>query len=141
MSPAHSFLANSESTSKEFSLITLSHFSRGATVATRKQSTNKNMSRHLVEIGNDVVAAVLITRHKDGRIGLATPKGDVMLMEVMALTYGVFVSVLQGAEEQGITEMKLIRNAIKSNKLEDVREKLVEIAVLVKADMEAESND
>ena len=64
-----------------------------------------------------------------------------MLMEVMALTYGVFVSVLQGAEEQGITEMKLIRNAIKSNKLEDVREKLVEIAVLVKADMEAESND
>ena len=64
-----------------------------------------------------------------------------MLMELMALTYGVFVSVLQGAEEQGITEMKLIRNAIKSNKLEDVREKLVEIAVLVKADMEAESND
>ena len=64
-----------------------------------------------------------------------------MLMELMALTYGVFVSVLQSAEEQGITEMKLIRNAIKSNKLEDVREKLVEIAVLVKADMEAESND
>ena len=97
--------------------------------------------RHLIEIGNDVAAAVLITRHDDGRIGLATPKGDVMLMEVMALTYGVFVSVLQGAEEQGITEMKLIRNAIKSNRLEDVREKPVEIAVLVKADMEAESND
>lgn len=99
------------------------------------------MSRHLVEIGNDVVAAVLITRHEDGRIGLATPKGDVGIMEIMALTYGVFVSVLQGGEQQGITEMSLIRNAIKSNKLEDIREKLVEIAVLVKADMEAESND
>lgn len=99
------------------------------------------MSRHLVEIGKDVVSAVLITRHEDGRIGLATPKGDVMLMEVMALTYGVFVSVLQGGEEQGITEMSLIRNAIKSNKLEDVREKLVEIAMLVKADMEDSSND
>ncbi|CAB5224912.1 hypothetical protein UFOVP742_36 [uncultured Caudovirales phage] len=99
------------------------------------------MSRHLVEIGNDVVSAVLITRHEDGKIGLATPKGDVGIMEIMALTYGVFVSVLQGGEQQGITEMQLIRDAIKFTPLEEVREKLVEIAVLVKADMEDASND
>jgi hypothetical protein len=99
------------------------------------------MSRHLVEIGNDVVSAVLITRHEDGKIGLATPKGDVGIMEIMALTYGVFVSVLQGGEQQGITEMQLIRDAIKFTPLEEVREKLVEIAILVKADMEDASND
>jgi len=97
--------------------------------------------RHLLEIGDDVSTAVLITRHEDGRIGLATPKGNAMLMEVMALTYGVFVSVLEGGEAQGITEMKYIRNALKNNSLEDVREKLVEIAMLVKKDMEDSSND
>jgi len=99
------------------------------------------MSRHLIEIGNDVVSAVLITRHEDGKIGVATPKGNVGVMEAMALTYGVFVSLLQGGEAQGITEMQLIRNAIKFSELEDVREKLVEIAMLVKADMEGCSND
>lgn len=99
------------------------------------------MSRHLIEIGNDVVSAVLITRHEDGNIGVATPKGNVGVMEVMALTYGVFVSLLQGGEAQGITEMQLIRNAIKFSELEDVREKLVEIVMLVNADMEGCSND
>lgn len=97
--------------------------------------------RHLVEIGNDVASAVLVTRHKDGKIGLATPKGDVGVMEIMALTYGVFVSVLQGGEQQGIKELSLIRDAIKLLPLEEIREKLVEIAVLVNADTEGASND
>jgi hypothetical protein len=97
--------------------------------------------RHLVEIGEDVVSAVLVTRHEDGKIGLATPKGDVGVMEIMALTYGVFVSVLQGGERQGVKELSLIRDAIKLMSLEEVREKLVEITILVKADMEGASND
>ena len=99
------------------------------------------MSRHLVEIGNDVVAAVLITRHENGMIGVTTPKGEPYSMEVMAMLFGVVVSLVQGAEATGITEMELVRKAFQSNSLEEMRDQFLQIALLVAADMEAESND
>jgi hypothetical protein len=97
--------------------------------------------RHLVEIGTDVVSAILVTRHENGMIGVATPKGEPHNMEVMAMLFGVVVSLVQAAEAVGIKEMDLVRRAFQSNSLEEMRDQFVRIALLVAADMEGSSND
>ena len=97
--------------------------------------------RHLVEIPEDVVTAVTIVRQKDGQVGVITSKGEPGMMEVMALAFGVFVSFMQGAEEQGIKEMVLIREAFADSSLEAILDQIVRIAVLVQQDMKGESND
>jgi hypothetical protein len=61
-------------------------------------------------------------------------------MEVMALTFGVFVSILQGGEQDGIVELQRLRDYIQSHSLEQAREKLVQMAVKVKL-MEDEDNE
>lgn len=96
--------------------------------------------KHLVEIPKDVVTAVMITRHEDGRIGIVTPKGDPGMMEVMTLTFGVFVGVVQGGEQQGISELMLLREYINNHSLEEARETLVQLAIATKK-MEAQDNE
>lgn len=96
--------------------------------------------KHLVEIPEDVVTAVMITRHEDGRIGLVLPKGDPNFMEVLTLTFGVFVSVIQGGEEDGIDELARLREYINTHSLEEAREKLVKMAILTRQ-MEAQDNE
>jgi hypothetical protein len=105
-----------------------------------KEKTMKKQ-RHLVEIPEDVVTAVTIVRQKNGQVGLVSAKGEPGMMEVMALTFGVFVSFMQGAEEQGINEMVLIRQAFADSSLERILDQLVKIAVLVQQDMKGERND
>ena len=97
--------------------------------------------RHLVEIGDDVVSAILVTRHENGMIGVATPKGEPHNMEVVAMLFGVVVSLVQGAEAVGIKEMDLVRKAFQSNSLEEMRDQFVRIALMVAADMEDSNND
>lgn len=96
--------------------------------------------KHLVEIPEDVVTAVMITRHVDGRIGIVTPKGDPGMMEVMTLTFGVFVGVVQGGEQEGISELMLLREYINNHSLEEAREKLVQMTIVTKK-MEAQDNE
>lgn len=96
--------------------------------------------KHLVEIPEDVVTAVMITRHADGKIGIVIPKGDPGMMEVMTLTFGVFVGVLQGGEQNGISELMLLREYINNNSLEETREKLVQMAIAA-TKMEAQDNE
>jgi hypothetical protein len=128
------------STTKEFPLVTTLHFSRGATVATRRTKTIYMKQKHLIEIPEEVTTALMITRHEDGKIGLVSPKGEPGMMEVMALTFGVFVSILQGGEQDGIVELQRLRDYIQSHSLEQAREKLVQMAVKVKL-MEDEDNE
>ncbi len=61
---------------------------------------------------------------------MVIPKGEPGMMEMMALTYGVFVSLVQSGEAQGISEMNLIRGAVKNSSLEDMRDSFVKMAVL-----------
>jgi hypothetical protein len=89
-----------------------------------------NKQRHLIEIPEEVQTAILITRLTDGGIGMVIPKGEPGMMEMMALTYGVFVSLVQSGEAQGISEMNLIRGAVKNSSLEDMRDSFVKMAVL-----------
>lgn len=96
--------------------------------------------KHLVEIPEDVVTAVMITRHEDGRIGIVTPKGDPGMMEVLTLTFGVFVGVVQGGEQNGISELMLLREYINAHSLEEAREKLVQMTIVTKK-MEAQDNE
>ncbi len=87
------------------------------------------------------MTAVTIVRQKNGQVGLVSAKGEPGMMEVMALAFGVFVSFMQGAEEQGIKEMVLVREAFADSSLEAILDQLVKIAVLVEQDMKGESND
>jgi hypothetical protein len=96
--------------------------------------------KHLFEIPEGIVTALAITRHEDGKIGLVIPKGEPGMMEMMALTFGVFVSILQGGEQDGIVELQRLRNYMQSHSLEKAREKLVQMAVKVKL-MEDEDNE
>ncbi len=105
-----------------------------------KEKTMKKQ-RHLVEIPEDAVTAITIVRQKDGQVGLISPKGEPGMMEVIALTFGVFVAFMQGAEQQGIKEMVLVREAFADSSLEAILDQLVKIAVLVEQDMKGESND
>lgn len=62
-------------------------------------------------------------------------------MEVVAMLFGVVVSLVQGAEAVGIKEMDLVRKAFQSNTLEEMRDQFVRIALMVAADMEDSNND
>lgn len=97
--------------------------------------------RHLVEIGNDVASAILVTRHENGMIGVTTPKGEPYGTEIMSILFGVVVSLIQHTEAAGVKEMDLVRKAFQSNSLEEMRDWFVRIALLVAADMEDSSND
>lgn len=99
-----------------------------------------NKQRHLVEIGQDVRTAVIITHHEDGQIGVTSPKGSPHMMEIAALTFGVFVSFIKGAEHNGLDEMSLIRKAFAEHSLEEMCEQLLGIAQLV-SNMEKKHND
>lgn len=84
----------------------------------------------------------MLTRHTDGQIGIVVPKGEPGMMEMVAITYGVFVSLLQGAERSGVSEIQYIRDAMRSTSLEDMRESFVKMAVLAQLIKEEdESND
>lgn len=87
------------------------------------------------------MTAVTIVRQGNGQVGVVSSKGEPPMMEVMALTFGVFLSFMQGAEEQGVNEMVLIRQAFADSSLERILDQLVKIAVLVEQDMKGESND
>jgi hypothetical protein len=101
-----------------------------------------NKQRHLVEIPEEVQTALLLTRHTDGRIGLAVPKGDPSMMEEIAIIYGIFVSLLQGAEQNGVSEIEYIRQAMRNTSLEDMRDSFVKMAMLAQMIREGEeSND
>jgi hypothetical protein len=101
-----------------------------------------NKQRHLVEIPEEVQTAIMLTRHIDGQIGIVVPKGEPGMMEMVAITYGVFVSLLQGAERSGVSEIEYIRQAMRNNSLEDMRESFVKMAVLAQMIKEEdESND
>jgi hypothetical protein len=97
--------------------------------------------RHLVEIPEEVITAVTIIRQTDGKVGVISSKGDPGIMEVTALAFGVFCASIQGAEDAGVSEMALVREAFKTSTLEEILGHLVKIAVLVEQDMKGESND
>ena len=84
--------------------------------------------------------AIVITHHQDGQVGITSPKGSPHMMEIAALTFGVFVSFIKGAERSGLDEMSLIRKAFTVNSLEEMCEQLLEIAQLV-SNMEKKHND
>lgn len=88
--------------------------------------------KHLIEIPEEIATAILITRREDGHIGVCTPKGDPMMYEMMALTYGVFVSMLAGAEAAGVGHLSYIRDKIKTASLEEMRDELVRVCQIEK---------
>ena len=109
-------------------------------MATRTTKTIYMKQKHLIEIPEEVTTALMITRHEDGKIGLVSPKGEPGMMEVMTLTFGVFVSILQGGEQDGIHELRLLREYINSHTLEEAREKLVQMTLTTKM-MEEQDNE
>jgi len=128
------------STTKEFPLVTVLHFSRGASVATRTTKTIYMKQKYLIEIPEEVTTALMITRHEDGKIGLVSPKGEPGMMEAMTLTFGVFVSILQGGEQDGIDELRFLREYINSHTLEEARKKLVQMTITTKL-LEEQDNE
>ena len=54
-------------------------------------------------------SAVMITRHKDGQVGIVPSKGNPRMMEIAALSFGVFVSMVKTAEAQGVAEMDRVQ--------------------------------
>jgi hypothetical protein len=98
-------------------------------VATR--TTLKIMNKHLFEIPNDAVTAVVTMRKESGEIISGIAKGEPHFTESLALSFGVFVAMVQAIERMDgpeVAVMKDLRKVIGMESLERSREILTNVA-------------